>query len=146
MCIEAGFIDHSHVECKKCRGVGTFELKPLANVTDNCILVCTNRVVKHEDSPFITRQCSQRMSPRTNSWFSQTKLTVYEVVLYTCMWYDKLPNAYIEALLHFSPTTTTDWASFCREAAIDFALDNSKQIGGPGTTVEIDECKASKSE
>jgi len=35
MCIEAGFIDHSQVECKKCPGVGTFELKPLANVTDN---------------------------------------------------------------------------------------------------------------
>ena len=113
--------------------------------TDECVLVCTNRIAKHPDSPFTTVECGHRMSPRTHSWFSQTKLSVFEVVLYTCMWYDKLSNAYIESILHFSPTTTTDWASFCREAAIDMAIDHSKPIGGPGKIVEIDECKASKS-
>ena len=46
---------------------------------------------------------------------------------------------------HFSERTLVDWASFCREVAIDQVLEHPTKIGGPGKEVEIDEIKFGKS-
>ncbi len=44
----------------------------------------------------------------------------------------------------FSDRTICDWASFCREMAIDQVFEKSEPIGGEGTIVEIDESKFGK--
>lgn len=44
----------------------------------------------------------------------------------------------------FTNKTMCDWASFCREVAIDEVMKKSEQIGGPGIIVEIDESKFGK--
>ena len=46
---------------------------------------------------------------------------------------------------HFSDRTLVDWASFCREVAIDQVLEHPTKIGDPGKLVEIDESKFGKS-
>jgi transposase-like protein len=43
-----------------------------------------------------------------------------------------------------SDRTIVDWYNFCREVLTVVCIDRREQIGGPGTTVEIDESKFGK--
>ena len=61
------------------------------------------------------------------------------------MWWMKHDQATIAKELELASHTAVDWCSFCREVAIDIALDQSTSIGGPGTINEVDECTCSKS-
>ena len=48
-------------------------------------------------------------------------------------------------VLGFGDHALVDWASFCREVAIDAVMVHSEMIGGVGEEVEIDESKFGKS-
>ena len=43
--------------------------------------------------------------------------------------------------LDLSDNTICNWTSFCREVLINWCLENTRVIGGPGNIVEIDESK-----
>lgn len=85
------------------------------------------------------------MSVRSFSWFAKSKLKIFEVLLYTYGWWAAVPMNFVRENFFFSERTIVDWASFCREVAIDEAMKNSEAIGGPGIIVEIDESKFGKS-
>ena len=63
----------------------------------------------------------------------------------TYLWWYDLTNPIATSEYGFASHTVCDWASFCREVAIDAMIVNSKKIGGPGIIVEIDESKFGKS-
>ncbi|XP_066959376.1 uncharacterized protein [Macrobrachium rosenbergii] len=46
--------------------------------------------------------------------------------------------------LGLSDVAINDWSSYCREVIVNWCIRQKKQIGGPGTTVEIDEAKFGK--
>lgn len=61
-----------------------------------------------------------------------------------CAYWCLLPNPRHNTLLEeikTSHSTVVDWSSFCREVCLDWVFENRRQIGGPGTIVEIDESK-----
>ncbi|GBN89235.1 hypothetical protein AVEN_197865-1 [Araneus ventricosus] len=82
---------------------------------------------------------------RKGSWFSESKLTISEVLILTYLWVKKTPNDWIVDEMNVSEPTVVDWKSFCREVCVDRLVKDSKEkIGGVGMIVEIDESKFGK--
>ncbi|GBN68320.1 hypothetical protein AVEN_95295-1 [Araneus ventricosus] len=82
---------------------------------------------------------------RKGSWFSESKLTMPEVLILTYLWVKKTPNEWITDEMNVSEPTVVDWKSFCREVCVDMLVKDSKEkIGGVGMIVEIDESKFGK--
>lgn len=105
--------------------------------------VCGNSI--DIGSLLCTRTCNGTRSVRYNSWFYKSKLRVVEILLFTYFWWYKVPLSQIQREYGFSSRTLVDWASFCREVAIDVVFNHSEPIGGLGIVVEIDESKFGKS-
>ena len=62
------------------------------------------------------------------------------------MWWRFIPATVVRREYGFSSQTTTDWANYCREVAIEIMLGEEKaKLGGEGVTVEIDESKFGRS-
>lgn len=91
------------------------------------------------------RACGSHFSIRSNSWFSGSKLKIGESLLLTHCWWHQLPQSYCQFILKIAKHTSVDWASFCREVAVDIMITHSEKIGGEGKTVEIDESKFGRS-
>ena len=85
-----------------------------------------------------------------NSWFSGSKLSIEKILALTYAWAYKFTasQAVHETLLDGEATSTetvVDWYSHCREVCADRIMNHhAGPIGGPGTTVEIDESKFGK--
>ena len=62
------------------------------------------------------------------------------------MWVRCVPSNVICQELEVDRNTAVDWASFCREVAIDAMLSKKyrQKLGGVGKVVEIDESKFGK--
>ncbi|GBM72875.1 hypothetical protein AVEN_171656-1 [Araneus ventricosus] len=82
---------------------------------------------------------------RKGSRFSESKLTIPEVLILTYLWVKKTPNDWIVDEMNVSEPTVVDWKSFCREVCVDKLVKDSKEkIGGVRMIVEIDESKFGK--
>ena len=139
--VEVGFIDPSHVKCKQCKG--TLSLQKNDNFVDGGRFVCRNKI--DIGSKLVKGNCTGTRTVRYNTWFYKSKLKVTEILLFTYFWWYKVPLSHVRREYSFSSRTIVDWASFCREVAIDEVLEHSVQIGGEGCIVEIDESKFGKS-
>lgn len=89
-------------------------------------------------------------SVTANTWFSHVKMPPEQVILLTYAFATKMTTAQAIRESSIVPGQTTsdatvaDWFSYCREVCIDAlarTYETSGKIGGPGHTVEIDECK-----
>ena len=100
-------------------------------------------------------RCSKRgyngmASIRQNSWFSGSKLSIEKILALTYAWAHKFSasQAVHETSLDDETTSTetvVDWYNYCREVCADRIMNHhAGPIGGPGTTVEIDESKFGK--
>lgn len=85
-----------------------------------------------------------RLSIRTGTFFSNSNLTLEEILQFVYMWVQGMPQSCIQHELGTSNTTDVDWASFCREVCEVVVMDGSEQIGGKDIVVEIDESKFAK--
>ena len=141
--IEIRFIDHSLVKCKK-YGSGDLQLLAKSKKKDHCVLYCKN-MLKVPGTREKAKRCGSSRSARSSSWFSRSQLQMHEILMFTYYWWTGVPLNFIEKELGVAHQTIIDWASFCRELAIDVVFNNSEKIGGPGTIVEIDESKFGKS-
>lgn len=139
--VEVGFIDVQYAKCPKCSQKMLVQTE--VSKVDGCIWACNNRVIK-EGKIYMTEPCKTRVSVRKNSWFSRSKLSLLEVLLFTYCWYENVPMEFVRTNFKFSSHTIVNWASFCREVAIDEVIVHSEPIGGPGLIVEIDESKFGK--
>ena len=70
--------------------------------------------------------------------------SIGEVLHITYNWYYGLFSHLSGQVLGFRDHTVVDWASFCREVAVDAVMVHSEQKGGPGEEKEIDESKFGK--
>ena len=69
-----------------------------------------------------------------------------EILILTYHWWMNTPLIFYKQEYGFNSHAVVDWASFCREIAIDQVIFNPEKIGGPGIIVEIDESKFGKRE
>ena len=87
---------------------------------------------------------------RQKSWFSGSRLSIEKVLALTYAWAHKFTTtqAVHETSLDDETTlteTVIDWYNFCREVCAHRIMNHhAGPIGGPGTTVEIDESKFGK--
>ena len=89
-------------------------------------------------------RCQHRKSIRHASWFAKSKLSFRNILIIT---YGLLRRETIESIKFencFSSTTTADWNSYVREEMVDYIINQSGPIGGPGIIIEIDESKFGK--
>ena len=103
--------------------------------------ICNNP--KEPLSNICTALCKSTRSIRFNSWFYKSKLRLVGILLFTYLWWFKVPLVQIKREYGFCSNTVVDWASFCREVAVD-VITQKEAIGGPGCVVEIDESKFGK--
>ena len=96
------------------------------------------------------RGCNGATSMRQKSWFSGSRLSIEKVLALTYPWAHKFTTtqAVHETSLDDETTSTEtviDWYNYCREVCADRIMNHhAGPIGGPGTTVEIDESKFGK--
>jgi len=100
---------------------------------DKLVWRCTNK------------NCYRKFSIRHNSWFEHSHLSLSSILKLTYYWVYKLPLTFIKLQLDIgSNSTGVDWYNFCREVCLQIIIQDSKKVGGPGKTVEIDESKFGK--
>ena len=96
------------------------------------------------------KNCNGQASIRQNSWFSGSKLSIEKVIALTYTWAHSYTTtqAMHETSLDDETTsseTVIDWYNYCREVCADRIMKHhAGPIGGPGSTVEIDESKFGK--
>jgi len=88
-----------------------------------------------------------RLSLRHGSWFSNSNMTLEEIIEFTYLWCQGLTQKQIQQEVGCVDKTSVDWANFCREICEESLLkdtENGIQIGGNNIIVEIDESKFAK--
>ncbi|GFU09821.1 mitotic-spindle organizing protein 2A [Trichonephila clavipes] len=83
-------------------------------------------------------------SIRKNSWFSNSKLSMYDSLRVTKMWFGRCMNDYVVNELKLNKNTVIDLFMFCREVCMNAVVNESVKIGGVNVIVEIDESKFGK--
>ena len=83
-------------------------------------------------------------SIRKGSWFSQSNMTLEEILKFTYWWCQDLEQSQITHELGLARGTGVDWDSFCREVYEITMFDSSQKLGGEGKIVQIDESKFGK--
>ena len=140
--VQSEFINTENVKCNQCKEKMSLYSNP--QKPDGCQWEC--KVSKRLPGEFKKTKCNTSKSARHNSWFYNSHLSTREILLITYMWWYKTPLSVMRREFGFTDRTCCDWASYCREVAIDEVMDhNSEAIGGPGIIVEIDESKFGKS-
>ena len=118
--------------CKFC-DKGRFGLRKDSSFsTDQCCWRCSNKA------------CGKKVSIRQGSWFSKSNLSLETIVFLTYFWVYRAEQEFVKHELGISHTTIVDWYNFSREVCISILEVYSRQIGGPGKVVEIDESKFGK--
>lgn len=90
------------------------------------------------------KSCSKKVSLRHNSWFSNSNLTLENILLITYFWVYRSSEEFVIHELSICKQTIVDWYNFCREVCVLILEGSSKKIGGDGHVVEIDESKFGK--
>ena len=85
-----------------------------------------------------------KVSVRYNSWLTDCNLGLDLVVELVYLWSQGFSNSEIEHELSLSNKTVIEWTTFIRDCCSCVIMDSSKQIGGNGVEVEIDESKFGK--
>jgi hypothetical protein len=78
------------------------------------------------------RGCGGAVSLRTNSFFSQSHLSLQQLILIIYEWSRNYPQLDIahEAGIPNSLKTIIDWCSFCRDICEQHLIENPEVIGG----------------
>lgn len=130
-CRKKGLLGDLGGPCPKCQQ-GIITLKKNSRTRDGLVWRCTKK------------WCTQTYSIRHRSWFSNSHLTIEQILKITYIWCQKLPQNYLGQQLDLSCRTTVDWYAMCREVCLCILEEDNTVIGGPGCTVEIDESKFGK--
>lgn len=89
--------------------------------------------------------CKTSKTVRTNSWFSNSHLSMHKILQLTYMWTYHFEQKHVIRELEISAPTVVDWFNFCREICTEIVLNRStEKIGGINKIVEIDEAKFGK--
>lgn len=84
------------------------------------------------------------VSLREDSFFSGSHLKLTEIIEISYWWSKNEPVSRVVQETGHTQKTIIDWFNFHRDICTQYFLDHPIQIGGIGTTVEIDESKFGK--
>lgn len=131
LCISHGLI----LESKDCENCGKTAVLDINKKLFRCQKMVSVRKQKR-------RKCGWSQSMFANTFFDNVHLPLIKVLTFVNM-YLRDGFSYLSATseMGFSHNTINDWSSFCREVLIEWCIDHSAQLGGPGSIVEIDESK-----
>lgn len=86
------------------------------------------------------RGCRQDIQVRHGTWLEGSRLTYRQIILFIYCWSKELTNIrFCEEELGMSKSAVIDWNNYLREVCANTLINNPVVIGGPNTTVEIDE-------
>jgi transposase-like protein len=86
------------------------------------------------------RQCREDVPVRQDTWLQGSKLTYRKIILFVYCWSQELTSIkFCDNELDIKKSAVVDWNNYLREVCAFVLLNNPVVIGGPGTTVEIDE-------
>lgn len=135
-----------HVLCEKCGARLTISRRDEHLFEYRC-----QRIIRREMGPnrrprFVSEKCGFRRSAFAGTFFEQSRLGITDIVKLTHIFLSDIRArvSYATEEMRCSPNTAVDWFSFCREVIMDYVASESRQIGGPGVVVEIDEAKLGK--
>eukprot|EP00731_Ephydatia_muelleri_P034513 Em0063g18a len=92
------------------------------------------------------KQCCRKVkSIRHDSWFSQSHLTLEQILEVTFLWTEDMSGETVRKWVGINKNTIVDWFNFCREVcAVYMDQIETEKIGGVGKVVEINESKFGK--
>lgn len=86
------------------------------------------------------RACNEQKQLKADTWFHGSHLSYRDATLFIYCWSQELTSIkFCERELNISPATVVDYNNYLREVCAHHLLTNPRRIGGPNTTVEIDE-------
>ena len=77
-------------------------------------------------------------SVRKGSWFSQSHLSICNVLRVTRCWFLRIGNESLMQDVKVSEHAVVDWCMFFMEVCMTTVIDDSVQIGGEGMIVQVD--------
>lgn len=84
--------------------------------------------------------CQEDIPVRKGTWMQGSRLTYRQVILFVYCWSKELTSiSFCESELEISESTVIDWNNYLREVCANTLIINPVIIGGPNSTVEIDE-------
>jgi len=84
--------------------------------------------------------CQQDIPVRQGTWLEGSRLSYRQIVLFIYCWSKELTSIkFCENELEIGKGAVVDWNNYLREVCANTLLINPVVIGGPNTTVEIDE-------
>lgn len=85
-------------------------------------------------------ECRLDIPLRQDTWLEGSRLSYRQIILFLYYWSQELTSiAFCELQLGMSKSTTITWSNYLREVCANIMLSHPVVIGGPNTTVEIDE-------
>lgn len=131
-CMDLGLIPSSRI-CHRCGEI--MRLKPCsaAVTSDGYIWQCR----KQKGGI----RCDTSRSIRAGSWFSQSNLTLEEILQITYWWTQMVTEDFLVYQTAINKPSVLDWCNYCRELCLTYLLKQSQPLGGPNTIIEIDESK-----
>uniref|UniRef100_A0A914PMU4 ISXO2-like transposase domain-containing protein n=1 Tax=Panagrolaimus davidi TaxID=227884 RepID=A0A914PMU4_9BILA len=127
--------------CGLCGVQGEMTFVTDRNVIDGCRLQCKHKIERIVDGKITRKMCGHRISVRTGTFFSKSKLQlsqILQLIYYTVM---QMPQNSIKEIGCHGTHTMVDWQNFVREVIKNYYYDKVEALGGPGEVVEIDESK-----
>ena len=86
------------------------------------------------------RQCRTEVGLRNDTWLENSRLSYRNIILFMYCWSNEMTSIeFCERELLLNKNTVVDWNNYLREVCAADLLQNPLAIGGPNTTVEIDE-------
>ena len=86
------------------------------------------------------RQCREDVPVRQGTWFEGWNLSNPQIILFVYCWSKELTSIkFCENELEIKKQSVIDFSNYLREVCAGILVNNPVIIGGPGTTVEIDE-------
>lgn len=86
------------------------------------------------------RSCLQDIPLRTGTWLQGSRLTYRQIILFIYCWSKELTSiSFCECELGVAKDAVIDWNNYLREVCANTLICNPVIVGGPNTTVEIDE-------
>ena len=87
-----------------------------------------------------SRQCRTESGLRIGTWLEHSRLPYRDIILFIYCWaYEMTSIQFCERELLLNKNTVVDWNNYLREVCAADLLRNPIAIGGPNTTIEIDE-------
>jgi len=120
---------------------GIIQKYRICNNGHTMILQCTN----NKKNRWRCHKCRHEVGVRTNNFLESSRIPFDDWILFIYSWANEMTSIMFgERELGMNKNTTVQWCNYLREVCLWKLTEDPMMIGGPNTTVEIDESLFSK--